>query len=50
MSFILCVLRICCVELAKHSPNVGFTFGEIFGEFPQIITFRYLILVVFLCY
>ncbi|XP_062154805.1 uncharacterized protein LOC133862904 isoform X1 [Alnus glutinosa] len=23
-------LRICCKELAKHSPSVGFTFGEIF--------------------
>jgi hypothetical protein len=23
-------LRICCVELAKHSPSVGFTFGGIF--------------------
>jgi len=33
MSLILCVHRICCKELAKHSPSVGFTFGEIFGEF-----------------
>jgi hypothetical protein len=49
MSFILCVLRICCVELAKHSPSVGFTFGKIFGEFPQTLTFGYLILIEFLC-
>jgi hypothetical protein len=49
MSLILCVLRICCVELAKHSPSVGFIFGGIFGEFPQTLTFGYLILVEFLC-
>jgi hypothetical protein len=35
MSLILCIFRICCEELAKHSPSVGFTFGEIFDEFPQ---------------
>jgi hypothetical protein len=34
MSLILCVIMICCEELAKHSPSVGFTFDEIFGEFP----------------
>jgi hypothetical protein len=39
MNLILCVLRICCEELAKHSLSVGFTFGEIFGEFPQTLTF-----------
>jgi hypothetical protein len=50
MSLILCVLRICCVELAKHSLSVGFTFNGIFGEFPQILTFEYLILIeFFLC-
>jgi hypothetical protein len=49
MSLILCVLRICSVELAKHSPSVGFIFGRIFGEFPQTLTFGYLILVEFLC-
>jgi hypothetical protein len=37
------------VELAKHSPSVGFIFGGIFGEFPQTLTFGYLILVEFLC-
>jgi hypothetical protein len=37
MSLILCVLRICFEELAKHSPSVGFTFGEIFCEFPQTL-------------
>jgi hypothetical protein len=49
MSLILCVFRICCLELAKHSPSVRFTFGEIFGEFPQTLTFEYLILTEFLC-
>jgi len=37
------------VELAKHSPSVGFTFGGIFGEFSQTLTFGYLILIEFLC-
>jgi hypothetical protein len=49
MSLILCVHRICCEELAKHSPSVGFTFGGIFGEFLQTLTFWYLILIEFLC-
>jgi hypothetical protein len=49
MSLILCVHRICCEELAKHSPSVEFTFGGIFGEFPQTLTFGYLILIEFLC-
>jgi hypothetical protein len=40
MSLILRVLRISCEELAKHSPSVGFTFGEIFCEFPQTLTFE----------
>jgi hypothetical protein len=31
------------VKLAKHSPSVGFTFDEIFGKFPQTLTFGYLI-------
>jgi hypothetical protein len=47
MSLILCV-KICCEELAKHSPSVRFTFGEIFGEFLQTLTFEYLILIEFL--
>jgi hypothetical protein len=38
------------VELTKHSPSVGFTFGGIFGEFPQTLIFGYLILIEFLCY
>jgi hypothetical protein len=37
------------VELAKHSPSVGFTFGGIFGEFPQTLTLGYLILIELLC-
>jgi hypothetical protein len=37
------------VELPKHSPSVGFTFREVFGEFPQILIFGYLILIEFLC-
>jgi hypothetical protein len=49
MSLILCVHRIYCEELAKHSPSVGFTFGGIFGEFLQTLTFWYLILIEFLC-
>jgi hypothetical protein len=49
MSLILYVLRICCEELAKHSPNVGFTFGGIFGEFLQTLTFWYFMLIEFLC-
>jgi hypothetical protein len=39
MSLILRVLKICCEELAKHSTSIGFTFGEIFREFPQTLTF-----------
>jgi hypothetical protein len=35
----------CYEELAKHSQSVGFTFGEIFGEFPQTLTFRLCILI-----
>jgi hypothetical protein len=34
-TFLSIGLRICCVELAKHSPSVGFTISGIFGEFPQ---------------
>jgi hypothetical protein len=49
MSLILCVLRIYSVELAKHSASVGFTFGRIFGEFSQTLTFGYLILTEILC-
>jgi hypothetical protein len=49
MNLILCVFRICYEELAKHSPSVGFTFGGIFGEFLQTLTFRYLNLIEFLC-
>jgi hypothetical protein len=49
MSLILCVLRICCEELAKHSPSVGFTFGEIFGEFPQTLTFGLHIIIAISC-
>jgi hypothetical protein len=45
MSLILCILGICCMELAKHSLSVGFTFGK---SFPQTLTFGYLILIVFL--
>jgi hypothetical protein len=36
------------VELTKHSPSIGFTFGGIFCEFSQALTFGYLILIEFL--
>jgi hypothetical protein len=49
MSLILCVLKICCEELAKHSPSVGFTFCEIFDEFPQTLTFGLCILIAIYC-
>jgi hypothetical protein len=49
MSLILCVHRICCEELAKHPPSVGFTFGGIFGEFLQTLTFGLCILIAVSC-
>jgi hypothetical protein len=37
------------MELAKHSPSVGFIFGEIFGEFFQTPTFGLCIFIAIFC-